>query len=327
MTRRGQIRIASIRVMLPIVLAACSATAIAQTTKIQGMIKARSGATMTVQPPDTADSIVVLLTDSTQVGQIQGVLKARRKDMSMAALIPGLEVQVEGAYNALNQLEAKTVKFKGNDLERAQSIQAGLHMTKAQSERNRAEIEKQKAELNAQQEALKAEQEKVAANRANIAANAEKIAANEAKAAANKAMIDKAIARFGQLDDYYILDEVTILFGNGKTALEPQYKPQLQQLAQKAKTVDAYMIQVTGYASASGSPALNQKLSEERAASVTNFIVQDGYIPMTNLLAPGAMGESRQVGNDKSAEREAQNRRVVVRVLQNKGIAGLHSDQ
>ena len=34
------------------------------------------------------------------------------------------------------------------------------------------------------------------------------------------------------------------------------------------------------------------------------------------------MGESRQVGNGKTAEGEAQNRRVVVRVLQNKGIAG-----
>jgi outer membrane protein OmpA-like peptidoglycan-associated protein len=34
------------------------------------------------------------------------------------------------------------------------------------------------------------------------------------------------------------------------------------------------------------------------------------------------MGESRQVGSDKKAEGQAQNRRVVVRVLQNKGIAG-----
>jgi outer membrane protein OmpA-like peptidoglycan-associated protein len=41
------------------------------------------------------------------------------------------------------------------------------------------------------------------------------------------------------------------------------------------------------------------------------------------MLAPGAMGESHQVGSDKSAENEAENRRVVVQVLQNKGIAGL----
>jgi flagellar motor protein MotB len=55
---------------------------------------------------------------------------------------------------------------------------------------------------------------------------------------------------------------------------------------------------------------------------VTQFLLQQGHIPLTRMLAPGAMGESRQVGNDKTAEGQAQNRRVVVRVLQNKGIAG-----
>jgi len=34
------------------------------------------------------------------------------------------------------------------------------------------------------------------------------------------------------------------------------------------------------------------------------------------------MGEARQIGNDKTAEGQEENRRVVVRVLQNKGIAG-----
>ena len=318
MTRFVHRKIPSAAVLLPVVFAAWSTIASAQTTKIQGMIKSRSGATMMVQLPDTKDSVVVLLTDSTQVGQIQGVFQARRKDMSMAALIPGLEVQVEGAYNGLNQLVAKVVKFKGNDLERAQSIQAGLHETKAQSERNREEIEKQQAELKAQAEKLKAEQEKVAVHET-------KIAESEAKIAANQARINEAIARFGQLDDYYILDEVTVLFANGKTVVEAQYKPQLLQLAQKAKTVEGYMVQVTGYASSTGSVTVNQKLSADRAANVTNVLMQQGDIPLTNLLAPGAMGESRQVGNPKTAEGEAQNRRVVVRVLQNKGIAGLQS--
>ena len=41
------------------------------------------------------------------------------------------------------------------------------------------------------------------------------------------------------------------------------------------------------------------------------------------MLAPGAMGEVRETGDDKTADTEAENRRVVVRILQNKGIAGL----
>jgi outer membrane protein OmpA-like peptidoglycan-associated protein len=82
------------------------------------------------------------------------------------------------------------------------------------------------------------------------------------------------------------------------------------------------MIQVKGYASSVGSVALNQQLSEDRADSVTEFLQQQGHVALTRMLAPGAMGESRQVGNDQTAEGQAQNRRVVVRVLQNKGIAG-----
>ena len=70
-----------------------------------------------------------------------------------------------------------------------------------------------------------------------------------------------------------------------------------------------------------GSAALNQKLSQERAANVTDFIEQKGH-PLTNVLAPGAMGQSRQVGSDNTTEGQAENRRVVVRGLQNKGIAG-----
>jgi outer membrane protein OmpA-like peptidoglycan-associated protein len=113
-----------------------------------------------------------------------------------------------------------------------------------------------------------------------------------------------------------------VLFGNGKVAIEDQYKPQLLKLAQQAMGINGYVIQVKGYASSVGSAALNQKLSSERAENVTNFLEQQGKIPLTNMLAPGAMGTSRQVAPDTTAEGQAENRRVVVRILQNKGIAG-----
>jgi len=41
------------------------------------------------------------------------------------------------------------------------------------------------------------------------------------------------------------------------------------------------------------------------------------------MLAPGAMGESHQVGDAETEKGQAENRRVVVRVLQNKAIAGV----
>jgi outer membrane protein OmpA-like peptidoglycan-associated protein len=275
--------------------------------KAQGLITGRNGDTMTLQTSD-ASNLVVVLTDDTKVAQIQGVFKARRKQMSMAALIPGLQVQVEGSYNTKNQLVASSIKFKGNDLEDAQTIQAGLQPTKEQIQQTQEELAEQKAALERQQQEMQEQQQQMAAAQAKIDAN--------------KAAIEAANKRFGQLDDYNILDEVTVYFGNGKVALDPKYNPQLLQLAEKAKTITAYTIQVKGYASSVGSKALNQQLSEDRAASVTQFLSQQGHIPLTRMLAPGAMGESRQVGNDKTAEGQAQNRRVVVRVLQNKGIAG-----
>jgi len=278
-----------------------SATLAAQSVKVEGMIKGRSGDSIVLQTPD-AVNLVVQLTDTTDVAQVQGALKARRKEMSMAALIPGLQVTVEGAYNEQHDLVAQKVRFKGNDFERAQSIQAGMHETKEQAQKNEEELAKQNAELKAQNEALQK---------------------NQAATAANKAAIDAAVARFGQLDDYYIMDEVTVYFANGKVKVDPKYAPQLVALANKAKTVNGYMIEVKGYASSAGSAATNQKLSEERAGNVTDILLQQGKVPLTRMLAPGAMGESEQVGNEKTEEGQAENRRVVVRVLVNKAIAGV----
>jgi outer membrane protein OmpA-like peptidoglycan-associated protein len=272
----------------------------AQTAKVNGLITGRNGAAMTVQTSNTP-KLVVVLTDDTQVAQVQGLLKARRKQMSMATLIPGLQVQVEGSYDAQGQLVASSVKFKGNDLEDAQTIQAGMQPAKEQIQQSQEELAQQKAALDRQQQEMAEAQTKIENN---------------------KAAIEAANKRFGQLDDYNIMDEVTVYFGNGKVALDPKYNSQLMQLAEKAKTITAYTIQVKGYASSVGSPSLNQQLSEDRANNVTQFLQQQGHIPLTNMLAPGAMGESRQVGNNKTAEGQEQNRRVVVRVLQNKGVAG-----
>ena len=282
-------------------VAVLSTAAWAQSAKAEGIIKTRNGDTMVLQSAGAPD-IVVLLTDSTEVGQVQGVFKARRKQMSMAALIPGLAVKVEGTYDTQNQLVAQKVSFKGNDLQDAQKIEAGMHEVKVQNQQQQEQLEKQQAELQAHNQALEEHQKKIAEN---------------------KAAVDAAVARFGQLDDYYIFDEVTVLFANGKTKVDPKYTPQLLALAEKAKTINGYMIEVKGFASSSGSVALNQKLSEDRAAGVTNILLQQAHIPLTRMLAPGAMGESQQTGGGKGSDSEAENRRVVVRVLQSKGIAGI----
>jgi OmpA-OmpF porin, OOP family len=280
---------------------------VAAQQNVKGVINGRTGATMTLQTQDSGN-VVVLLTPSTEVDEVEGVLKARKKEMNVTALIPGLPVQVQGSYNAQNQLVADTVKFKGDDLRNAEDNQAGLAPTEQLAQANQQQLQAEKQKLQQQEQQLQAEQQQTAANQAAIAANKAAIAAD------NK--------RFGELADYNILGEVTVYFANGSTTIEPQYAPQLLQLAQQAKGITAYILQVKGYASAVGSAALNQKLSCERADNVTEFLEQQGNIPLTNMLAPGAMGTSKQVAPDATVEGQAENRRVVVRILQNKGIAG-----
>src|SRR5277367_5701506 len=313
-TRRKTPRTVSIVARL-LMLATLSGAIVVAQTKLQGTIKGRSGSEIILQTPNSPN-VIVLLTDSTDVGQLQGVFKARNKKMSMAALIPGLTIQVEGAYDDKRQLVAKTIRFKGNDLEQAYAIDAGLSETKETLERttqqahqNKEELEKQNAALAEQNAALKEQQEALTEHEKKISANKAAIAANS--------------ARFGQLHDYYIIDEVTVYFGNAKVDVESKYNAPLVGLAEKAKTVKGYMIEVKGYASTSGSAALNQKLSQERASNVTNIVIQQGHIPLTNMLAPGAMGETEEAAKeDKTQDTEAANRRVVVRILQNKAIAG-----
>ena len=284
-----------------LVLVVVSRTALAATTKVEGVIVGRSGNEIIVEYMQGTE-LAFLLDDSTKVSQTGGLFKARRTDKSMAALIPGLKVKVEGEYNQDRKLVATSVKFSGGDLEKAQLAEAGSRQHRQETERHKAELEKQAAALQAQNEQLQLHEEQLAAH---------------------KVQIEAAVARFGDMDDYYILDEVTVYFANGKIKVDPKYETPLLELAGKAKDVQGYVIEVTGYASSKGSTEVNQKLSQDRANNVTNILLQKANVPLTRILAPAAMGESRQVNNDKSFEGEAENRRVVVRVLQNKAIAGI----
>jgi len=286
-----------VSLVLAVFLLVCG-IGVAQNDQVKGVINGRSGATMSVLSRG-GESITVVLTTDTQVLEPEGAF--RKKHLSMTALVPGLAVEVKGAFNDKHQLVADRVTFHGSDLKTAQDIQAGLAPTEQKVQENQQQIQADQQKIQQQQQELQAE---------------------EAKTAANKAAIAAANKRFGELGDYNILGEVTVLFGNGKVTIDPEYKPQLLKLAQQAMGITGYVIQVKGYASKVGSAALNQKLSTERAENVTNFLEQEGKIPLTNMLAPGAMGTSQQVAPDTTAEGQAENRRVVVSILQNKAIAG-----
>src|SRR5271170_2980827 len=141
-------------------------TAVAQS--IQGAINGRNGATMTVQTQD-AGNVVVLLTPDTVAEDVSGVFHARKKQMSVTVLVPGLQVQVQGNYNAQNQLVANTVKFNGKNLQAATDIQAGVTPVEQQEQAQQQELAQQQAKLQQQQAQIQATQEEQAQHTAEIA--------------------------------------------------------------------------------------------------------------------------------------------------------------
>jgi outer membrane protein OmpA-like peptidoglycan-associated protein len=83
-----------------------------------------------------------------------------------------------------------------------------------------------------------------------------------------------------------------------------------------------YVIEVKGFADSTGDLVDNQQLSKERAQAVVAYLLQDCQVPVKNIVAPGAMSESNPVASNETARGRAENRRVDVKVLVNKGVAG-----
>ncbi len=137
-------------------------TAVAQS--IQGVINGRNGATMTVQTQDMGN-VVVLLTPDTQAEDVSGVFHARKKQMGVTVLVPGLQVQVQGNYNAQNQLVANTVKFNSKNLQNATDIQAGVAPVEQQTQQQQQELAQQQAKLQQEQAQIQATDAKQAKQR------------------------------------------------------------------------------------------------------------------------------------------------------------------
>src|SRR6202789_276141 len=287
-------------------------TAVAQQATIEGMVIGRDGPEMAVKTPDSP-RIVVVLSDSTKATQKGGFLGWDRKDLGIAALVPGLAVKVEGAYDADHKLTAKKVEFSRTAMTTAKQIDAGLYPTNA--------------EIAAAQDQLKSDRKDIEQNQQDTTKNAQDISTTEAGLATttaattqNTQQISTTNTRIGTLDQYETKDSITVNFANGKATIAKKDKDALTDFVQAAASTPGFMIEVQGYASAVGPAELNQRLSNERADAVLAIIQQSGAVPMTRILAPAAMGTTNPVSTDHTRKAMAQDRRVVVTIVVNKGI-------
>lgn len=128
--------------------------------------------------------------------------------------------------------------------------------------------------------------------------------------------------RFSKLGEYDVKAEATVSFAVSSFRVSAEDKKQLKKLAQTAIGLNGYLIEVKGFADSSGDAIMNEKLSEDRAEAVVGYLVQQCDVPVHRIVAPGALGEYKPAASNESKEGRAQNRRVEVKVLVNKGIAG-----
>lgn len=290
-----------------------SLNAQAEKAKAKGMIISRTGETLLVKTAD--NKVTVVLNDESKTIDKTGLFGLGKQEYSNAVLIPGLKVDVKGVSDDQGRVVAKTITVDGDDLEAAEMIQSGLHPTAQQVATNVEKLETHNQRLGEHDTQLAAQKENIETNQQNIASNKQQIQENMQD-------IQEHTDRFMQLADYDVKSQATVKFNVGSAKLSSEDEDQLKQLAQTATSTKGYIVEVVGYADATGNAEMNTKLSESRAKSVITFLVQQGNIPIRHIVAPGAMGEYGAAASNETKEGRAENRRVEVKVLVNKGISG-----
>jgi len=107
-----------------------------------------------------------------------------------------------------------------------------------------------------------------------------------------------------------------VKFEFGKAALTSSAISALDALVGKAKSYGkALYFEIEGHTDTVGAEDLNQKLGMKRAVTVRDYLHEKGGVPL-HAMNMVSYGESRPVADNSTKEGRAQNRRVVIRVLE-----------
>jgi outer membrane protein OmpA-like peptidoglycan-associated protein len=105
----------------------------------------------------------------------------------------------------------------------------------------------------------------------------------------------------------------TILFNSGKSSFQAQTFPVLQSITAILKEYPSANFSIEGHTDSDGKDAANQKLSEDRAAAVKNYLVENGI--SSSRLSSIGFGESKPIDTNKTKAGKANNRRVEVKLV------------
>ena len=282
--------------------------------KMKGVVVKREPDSFTMSETTGGPTTTVILTGNTEVkSHKRGVFRGS-KDYAASYILRGLRLEVDGVRNADGTITADKIRFDEQDLRTAQALKATVDPVEA-------ELNEKLRQQQAEQERLAGQLEENRALTAQAQASADS-AAEAAKKAQNTA--DYANNRINGLDDFDSIKTITVHFATGKSTLGPKAKAEIDSAAAWVKTQDTkgWVMAVIGYADTTGSSQRNIDLSERRANAVIYYIVSKYKMPLNRLVQPFGYGQLEPVAENKTAAGRAKNRRVEIRLMVNKGIAG-----
>jgi outer membrane protein OmpA-like peptidoglycan-associated protein len=270
--------------------------------KLKGVVIAKSGETAVVRDANGIDTNVTIAPDASV--KTNGVFGGNK--VSNDNVVRGLNLEIEGTGDASGNLVAKKVRFNKSDMKVAQAIESRVSPAEdrlSQAEQNSERISGQIDELLAI---------------SNAARGGAKSAQDSADAAI--AGVNATNQRISSIDDFTVQSTATVNFKVGSAVLSPEGQAQLDELAVAALALRGYSIEVTGFADASGDPKKNKTLSQKRATSVIEYLVEKHNIPLRRVGNSYGFGEGQAVADNTTREGREQNRRVEVKLLVSRGL-------
>ena len=279
--------------------------------KIKGVVTRRDADTFTVRDNNGVDTTVSL--DNTTSVKSKGGFLRSGDNYAQTQILRGLNLEVEGRGNGSGELVAEKIRFNNSDLRVARAVEsraAPLEDRASNTESKLSQVEQNAQRLSGQMDELAA-----VANTAKGGAKAAQETADSAVAGVN-ATND----RISALDDYVPQAVLAVNFRTGSTVLSADSKAKLDELATKALNAKGYVVEVSGFADATGSIERNRSLSQRRADVVIRYLVENHSIPLRRIVTPYGYGETNPVAENNTRSGRAQNRRVEVKLLVNKGL-------
>lgn len=227
------------------------------------------------------------------------------------------------AIRAQNQARIDREQREAHDREAAAQAAAEAQAIAAQKSQAEAQLAQQKAQNEALQRQLadaQAAKAQAEAQHAQSQAEQAQMQAQQAQAQAEQAeaarhqMRERLLTQLSQVMETkdtpkgLVVTIPDVLFAVNSSQLKTESRERLARVAGVLLGYPDIHVEVDGYTDSTGSPAYNQKLSQQRADSVLNYLVSQS-VPTASITAKG-FGQDNPVAPNTTAAGRQQNRRV-----------------